>query len=430
MATSSRRITITNPTLHQGETSILDTDYTSGTVLTVVSNSNISLNQIAVIEGLGVEKAESQPVSSTSGSTTVTLNSAYSFSHNKGALIAISEFDQIEVSKMPSGGSWSVLDTVSIQWDKPDSVYIDTGGLSTDSYRFRFKNSASGNFSEYSPTVSGGGFANNQIGHLVRIVQRTINDPDEKVLSVEDIINIMVEAKQMISGTINDWWFWKKEDKGTITTEADKRSYSLDAISTTIEYVKDVRFLDTVSGSTNELYPLEHLQDALFDLLDIDQSEDTDDRVLKYNITPPDDASSSGYIRVDPVPKTTSGGSFYVRYYRPDEDYDDVADTTDIPFPVILTYLPIAEGLRLKGQETRASLFEDKFYGPPSTARDRRQLTGIALLQQHQIGKGRALGQPKSLKQFVGRRGSQGLYNRMTLERDTLAEDYFDYPVK
>ena len=84
MATSARRIRIVNPDLSGSERLILDADYSSGTSLTVKSNYGIQDNDILVIEQPSSEKAEASSVASTTGNTTITLDSAFKFSHQKG----------------------------------------------------------------------------------------------------------------------------------------------------------------------------------------------------------------------------------------------------------------------------------------------------------------------------------------------------------
>jgi len=422
----ARRLTITNPLLYKNENLTLDADYSSGASITVVSNSNVATNDILVFEGYGYEKSEAKDVGSTSGDTTITVSAALKFSHPKGTPLFISEFDQIEISR-DTGSGWATLETIDIQWDKFRTIYIDSTGTSDYSYKFRFKNSAASTYSEYSPTVSGGGFSKNQIGYLVDIVKRMLNDPDGKILTVKEIIDEINNSKDIIVGSRNNWYFFKKEDEGTITTTADTRKYNLDAISENIEYIQDVRFRDQ-SNSDDNLYPIKELSDLEYDQIVIDQDEDADDHVTHYRIVAPDSSSSSGYIEVDPAPENSDNGSFYIRHYEPDADYEDVADTTSVPIPVILTYLPIAKGLRLKGKNGLADDYEAKFYGPADRRKGYQPLTGIPLLEQMQVGKFKAIGQPKQLVRFRGQRAMERMYSSRGFDRDRIAENYFDYP--
>jgi len=429
MATSSRRIRIVNPDLSGSERLILDADYSSGTSLTVKSNYGVQDNDILVIEQPNSEKCEASSVASTTGNTTVTLDSAFKFAHQKGSIIYRSEYNQVEISyRTSSTGDWTVLDTIGIKWDDQETLKIHQGATNDYQYRFRFKNSASGNYSEYSQTQGGGGFSYNQIGKLVEDVRSIIIDPDRKIVSDQQIISFLEEGKKIIQAKKNDWWFWYKIDEGTITTVANQRKYNLDDISTGIEYVKDVRFRNQATDDV--LYPLKYEQEIIFDQYVTDQDEDSDDEVRRYTILPGDSSSTAGYINVDPAPENTGNGSFYVRYYEPDSQFSSVADTTAIPIPGILVNYAVYKCEQIKGQDSRADRYYNKFLGPPTMRKADDRLTGIALLEQMQIGKLKAIGQPKQLKYFRGRRAMSRLYDTVGENQEYIAENYFSYPEK
>lgn len=427
--TSARRIRIVNPDLSGSERTILDADYSSGTSLTVKSNYGFQDNDIVVIEQPSTEKAESTAVASTTSNTTITVDSAYKFSHQKGSVLYRSEYDQVEISyRTSSTGSWTLLDTIGIKWDDRETIKVHQGATSSYQYRFRFYNSASTNFSEYSPTIGGAGYSYNQIGQLVGDVRAIIIDPDRKIVSDQQIIKFLEEGKKIVQAKRNDWWFWYKIDEGTITTVADQRNYNLDDISTGIEYVKDVRFRNT-DGDDDVLYQLKFEPDIIFDQYVTDQDEDSNDEVRRYTILPGDVSSTAGYICVDPAPETTGDGSFYVRYYEPDTQYDNVAATTSIPIPGILVDYAVFKCEQIKGKDDRADKYFSRFLGPATIRKDNDKLTGIALLEQMQIGKLKPLGQPKQLKIYRGRRIMSRLYGSGG-SQEYYAENYFDYPEK
>lgn len=430
MTTSARRIRVVNPDLYESERLILDTDYTSGTSLTVKSNFGIQDNDIIVLEDIGSEKAESMTVAGTTGNTTITLDSALKFSHQKGTVIYRSEYDQIEYSyRSSSTGDWTVLDTIGIKWDDRETIKIHQGATDAYQYRFRFKNSASGNFSEYSPTIGGAGYSSNQIGKLVDATRAIILDFDRKIVSDKQIIEFLAEGKNIIKASRNNWYFWFKKDDGTIKTIADTREYNLDDISTSIEYVKDVRFRDQ-SDDRDDLYQIKYKPELEFDLYVVDQDEEPDDHIVRYTILPPDANSSSGYIKVDPIPETSNNGSFYIRYYQADSDFDDVADTTSIPIPGILVDYAVFKCEQIKGNDTRAQIYFNRFMGPAADRRNLDRLTGIALLEQMQKGKLTAIGQPRQMKYFRGRAAMSRMYDNGGEDQGYLAESYFNYPSK
>lgn len=424
MATSARRLRIPNPVLSQSEVSFLTADYSSGTGLTVANSSGLAANDILVVGVPFSEKTEAQAIDSIGSATAITLSSALSFTHPSGTPVSKSEYDQVEITKN-SGSGWSSLTTTDLQWDKDETIYIDQGGTDNDSYRYRFYNSASGNYSEYSQTVSGGGYNKSQLGFRIDKIRKEINDPDRQLVTDDRLIALYDEAKDIVKSMRNDWYFWTKEDQGTIETEDGVRKYNLDTISDNIEYLKDLRFYDS-SNSTEELYPLRFVSRLEMDSLLVNQTTpDEDDTLTKYTIAPPDSNSSSGYIVVYPLPETDSGGSFYPRYYQPDGTYDDLSDTIGISIPSVLDHYVLSYCYKLKGDDARAGIEEDMFFGPTDFRKRTQRPTGIALLERMQVSKGKPTDLPKSVKVFKGRTYYQKVTGTPRSSWDDYKEKYF-----
>src|SRR3990167_9799818 len=181
-----RALSIRNPDLSGQERSYLTSAYTTGgTSLTITNNFAFAADDIIVSEQPGVEKAESKKVSSISGNTTLNLDSTLKFSHPQNTVIIKTPWDQIEISRtLTATISWSVISTSGIQWDKPYTVYVDSTGDSTYSYRWRFKNSVSNLYSEYSPTYGGTGFTRDQAGYMIRNIRKVTRTEDN-----EDVIS-------------------------------------------------------------------------------------------------------------------------------------------------------------------------------------------------------------------------------------------------
>lgn len=425
MATSARRLRIPHPDLSLSQKTYLDGDYSSGTTITVASNAGFEAQNIAVIGEPSTEKCESKAISSLVAQTSLIIPTALKYTHQKGEILYRSEYDAIEISYLVAG-IWTVLQSaLPIQWDQPDTIYVHQGGTDSTSYRFRFYNQTSANYSEYSGTLTGAGHGRTTIGFLLGKVREKINDPEKKQVSDQQIISFFCDAKDIIRGVRNDWWFWKRISEGDITTTADVFKYSLDTISTRLDYIGDVRYRYD-DGNIVEIYPIDFRTDNEFDQLVRDENRTNDDWVSNYNIMPGDTSSVSGYIQVDPRPKTTSYGSFYIRWYENEASYTSVTDTTDIPLPNLLINFAIAQCERIKGNETKAKIYEDLFYGPSEEDRNNRAITGIALLESLQKGKGRAIKQARALKSYMGRNYRQRNYrNPSGISNDARRENYF-----
>jgi len=421
-----RKLIIPIPSLQNTEKTYLDADYSSGTALTVVNNYGFANDDFAIVGEPGEEKTETKDVTGQTGNTIINISASLKFAHNKSCVIYRYEYDQYEIYRYRSA-TWTLISTSNIQWDKRETIYIDTDGAATDSYKYRLKNSAATRYSDYSPTIAATGFTKSQVGYMIRNVRAILGDNDRIIIKSDDeIIRQFNRAQEIIQGVRQDWWFLRKTDS-TITTVADRRRYGL-ATLTSLNYVDTVRY-NLNDGTTDNVWQLGQISMVEMDELVRDNDMTSDDSPSKYTIEPSDDSDAVGYISLNVPSKTTGYGTFHIRYFKTMTDMDDVADTTDVPLPSILEDYALAYCFPIKGDETRGKMYMDRFYGPqPSKMENQynREPTGIRLLELMQNGKGKGLGQPKSLKKWRGR-GPIGRYfeDDTNTDRDYRAEHYW-----
>jgi hypothetical protein len=79
-------------------------------------------------------------------------------------------------------------------------------------------------------------------------------------------------------------------------------------------------------------------------------------------------------------------------------DLDDVSDETSVPIPSLLEDFALAYIFHIKGDETRAAMYEKRFFGPEPKVEKYNTVTGVRLLEQMQNGKNKAQGQPRSFR--------------------------------
>ena len=417
-----RKIIISNSVLTDDSYKTgLSSAYSSGTTLTVYSNVSFAANDLAVIGELGEETTELKKVDSISGAATITLASALNFSHSKDTPVYRVAWDQVEIDR-----NQTLISTSAIQWDHKDTIYYDSPGTATDSYRFRFYNSVLATYSEYSPTITGAGYPRNSLGYLIREVRKVIRDKERKLVTDDEIIRFINAAQDIISGVRSDWWFLRNENSSTTTT-AGTSKYALPSGIDNLGVTDTIRY-NYNDGTTNEIYQLKFIPLLEYDYISRDnRNTDTirDDWVQYYTLLPADSSSASGYYNVWPIPKTTGRGTFYVRYFEEMTDLDDVADTTQVPLPQIIEDYAIAMCYKILNREDIAKVYEDRFWGPAGEIKGRRGLTGLALLEQLNYNQKRPKGQPRSLVDFTGREPLRRLFGNVRIDRDRLHEDYF-----
>lgn len=408
------------------ERTFLDADYTSGTSLTVISNLGFADNDWAIVGEVGDEKTEAIDVTGTSGNATITISAAYKFSHNKTTTIYRSEWDQITLErKLTSDSSWTTLSTFNIQWDKLETIYIDTTGDDTYDYRFRFYNSLSLLSSEYSPTVAGSGFIRRSVGAMILNVRRKIKDPNRQRITDTEIIQKLSDGQIDIEGIMPRLSFLKVDTFETSTGIASAAATAKYALSsyTDFNYLAGIKY-KLVSGGNTLLWELDPKTDDEFDPLMYNQgSPVSNDYTLCFKIVPPDSTSTQGYFRVYPVPETTAG-TFYPVYYKKFTALTDISDFTDLIFPEILEDYAAWRIHELLGNDTQATSFKNLYYGPNSESNS-DQLTGLALLKSYDDSRKRPLAKGRSLIRFRGRRLNKSTYGSI-VDRDYFKEFFMN----
>lgn len=424
-----RKIKIPNPKLSANELTYLDDDYSTGTDLTVLSNLGFAAQDILVAGQVGDEQTEQKDISSVTDATTITISAALNFPHTKQTPIYKTPYNQVSVeSQYGSSGAWTVLVTQDIQWDKLETLYIDPNGADQYNYRFRFYNSITGNYSAYSPTISGAGFANNTVGRMIINTRRKVRDPNREKVSDERIIELLVEGQDTIAGVRADWWFLRVDTyelvkRGLATgipTVANQSYYDLEDLEN-FNYLKRIRY--NFSSNTNQgPYDLTAKPDEEFDRFEQSPSLQNNNNVLYYKVSPPDTGSNLGYYVVWPVPMDT-GGTFYPIYFKTMNRLNDISDTTSVPYPQILEDYAAWRLHNDLGNTVEAGKYKNLFFGNTARGTANEQITGIALLTMNHNNKTIPSNKPQRLWKYSGRRANKNSFSE-GLNNDTIKENY------
>ena len=427
-----REIRIENPELNSYITDI-SSDYSSGTAVTVRNNISFAADDLGVFGNPTEELTELKKISSISGSVTLNIASALSFAHNKGTPVYKSIWDQVSIEgRSSSSGIFAELTQSAIQWDNPNgkTVYFHSAGTDSWQYRFRFYNTVTATYSEYSPTLGGTGFAKNEVGYLIKEARRTAGDKEGRIMGIDELIRSLVRAKNIIRAHNPRYWFWKVNgynSSKSVAATAGNAVYSFSSIT-------DFGTLDTIeyqynSGGTNTKYLLRRRNDAEFLRIARDLNRPNDDYPRVYRLLPPDSSSTKGYFEVNNKIKSDGVGTFYINYYKEETDYNSLDDTTNIIFPEILIDYLVAEIYATKGNSTQADKYYKYFTGPENREKTLalEKLSGIALLDELDKQYKIAQGQPRQIWNFRGQKAIGNLYGRRTISNaDYMRENYFD----
>lgn len=420
-----RSLEIDNPVLNKTYVTRLGADYASGVTLTVESNNSFSNNDLLVVGEPGEEKSESKKMDSKSGITSMAIPTALNFTHPKGTWVYKTPWDYVAIERRTSAlGSFSEISKSPIQWDNRNNqtIYFDEDATDTYGYRFRFYNSVTTKYSEYSPTIEGSGFTRYQAGFMIDRVY-ALADPERKWVKPEDILDFLSEGQDIIYTHNSRYWFLLIDVyKGAngIACLANTNVYSL-AQYTTFGHLESVRYHYS-DGVTNYIYHLDQKTSLEFDRITYDLNDTTDNWARIYKLLPADSSSANGYLQIHPKTKDSSIGTLYPNYYELMSQLDDVADTTQVPLPKILERYAAAQVLKLRGLNEKAALLERFLVSgnPDITPPD------LVNLDQMDKQKKGAAGRPKSLVVFRGQRGVSRLYSAPRFNSDYQRENSFD----
>jgi hypothetical protein len=400
---------IYNPDLSTEERTYLDADYSSGTTLTVRNNDGFTANYFAVVGEPGQEQTEAVRISSTTGSTTITIASALNFAHPKSTPVYLSRWDKWSVeSKATSGGTFAAISgsPFSIGWDDKDltTTITDDAGSTSYYYRWRPYSSGAATYGTYSDTLAGTGLGRTTVGYLIEQVRKS---PLSKEMDDGTIIDYFNEYQDLVYERIpNGWWFTKI---GTaVATAASDYDYS---VSTNWSDFLSMEYMlyRYIHGDTDITYPLTWSPPAEFYNLKSDANDSNDDYVKWWTLLPPDSGSAKGYIGLHPTPKTDD---CYLKpvYNFELTDLDSFGDTIVIPKPkgyVDYALYRISDDIKL--DETNANKYLARVEG------------SIVALKRR---KRRQLGQPE-LMRFRGHRGWSQLFGEQTRLNSSEARELY-----
>jgi hypothetical protein len=424
-----RRIIAGNPLTEHAHKTYLSAQYTSGLTASVLSNVSFQQNDLVIFGELGEEQTELKKLSGLTNKDTLDLASALSFPHHKDTPVYRIPWDFIVFEgRASSADSFEILSESPIQWDTRDTVFYHGAGSGTWEYRFKFYNSSAQIYSEYSPTVSGAGFNRSQVGFMIHRVRKLVKDLTGRIVGDGEIINFFNSAHDIIYARNPEYWFLKVDTKQTnngIAAVADTAVYSL-ASYTNFSHLHLLKYRYN-NGEIDKIYSLNYKPESEFDQATRDLAKAAEDYPIRYKLLPPDSSSEVGYFQVDPKILNSNVGTFYPVYFKIIPELDSFDDETIVPLPQLLEHYAIMQIEQIKGNEAKAKVYENLFFGPNERRKGFERMEGLALLDEINKFKSRPQGQPRNLIKFMGQRGAARMHgDRRTISsHDDQKEKYF-----
>jgi hypothetical protein len=406
----AKTIKVKNPVLPEKEDTFLTTKYTSGATLAVKDTEGWAANDVAVVGHAGDEQAEAGLLNSITAPSAINLTGALKFPHAVDQPVFRSDWDKISLERKPSAGAFAqiVEGLFTIEWDERDgfSKIPVAAGVDSDTYRWRFYNSGSLTYSDYSGELPGTGLTQFHAGYLIEVVRYFGKIPAHLGIKDLDILRSLNRGQREIDTMHDRWWFALTQDTtGTrITSIADIFQYDL---------TSDFRGMDVlqVLDINNQKYNLSFMPLIEFDAYKIDNAATAghSDSSRIWTLLPPDSSNTIGYFGVHPTPKTT-GIYFYRRYWRFLPELTSFASKTLIPLPETLINWALFELYKLREDRDNASFYYQLYT---------ENVGMLKKIQRRQIGQA-------EIARFRGQRGYSRLFGELTNQNiDTIRENYW-----
>ena len=177
----------------------LDTDHATGLTALSANGTDFAVGQYVLIGQPGNEKSEIVQVhaSTPPTATTITLASATVFPHNRGDIVRFIPFNQIVPEwSATQTGSFAALSALPIRADSMETYLQLATDPATYWYRYRFLNSTTSQYSQYSDSVSGIGYADNTIWSVKQRALREMGESLSDLITDRDLNDWIQEGRR------------------------------------------------------------------------------------------------------------------------------------------------------------------------------------------------------------------------------------------
>lgn len=337
-------IEATNPETQGWEKSYLSNPYSVGTTSIQVKNNNrFAANDRIMIGEMGNEATEIVTVSSVNADGNTMVIGATVFAHSADDPVYQMLFDQVKFYRSTTGssGTYSVISTQDMDVDNADlqTKYDDTTGLSTYHYKFTFYHSISTLESDYSDVLGGAGWRREQVGHIIDEILQEVSDLNEVHITRNELLGYFNDVNDDLQINVAKPYGFL-HDRTTLSRTANLNYINFptdsDGKQTMWKFDRmDYNFTDTTTDpdtdntSTIKVIPSEEFRNTYTDNT-IDSTTVSDGKPEAMTL----DTSVNRFRFSHPF-ETTTGGVFYLHYWKYFDTIDSEGDVIETPTPKI-----------------------------------------------------------------------------------------------
>lgn len=184
-----------NPDLSEAEkTTLMSSISATTTAVLKVKNSNSFANSRRLLIGAPARERSEMSTQTAKTPTTITVGTT-NFTHDADDPVYALDFDQIRYYRSTTGvgGTYSLLQTVDIDWDNASgkTVYNDLNALDSYFYKVSYYDSIGVKETELSEPIQSTGYPDNSVGETILQTVDELDDPDFNEFSIERWLGIM-----------------------------------------------------------------------------------------------------------------------------------------------------------------------------------------------------------------------------------------------
>ena len=350
------QITTFNPETNDLEKSFLSNPYAVGsTTILVKNNDRFISNDRIMIGEMGNEATEIVTVSSVNADGNTMVVGATVFAHSADDPVYKLRFDSIRFYRSTDGGSnYSLLTTQALDVDNANltTIYDDTTGTSAYYYKTSAYHSISTLESALGDAIQGSGWRREQVGHVVDEILKEVSDLNELNVTRSELLGYFNDVNDDLQVNVSKPYdFLHTRTTLTRTANTNYINFPTDSNSkqTMWKFDRlDYNFVDTTTDPdtdityTIKVIPPEEFRNKYQD--NTIDSTTVDDRTVEMALD-----TSVNRFRFYPPFETTSGGVFYLHYWKYFTVIDSEGDVIETPTPKIYKLYSKAMYYRKRG---------------------------------------------------------------------------------
>lgn len=318
---------------------------TGAATLKVKNSSRFVADKMIMVGSMGYEQTEMLKTDAPSDSTTIVLDAGgpvvTKYPHNTDDPVYLLRYDQVLFYRAATvGGVKTLIATlpVDVSNDEEQTIYEDLAGTGTSYYWTKYKNSITGEETEFSDFISAAGADDESLQSAVERANRRLKDPGYSLITPQMYLDFANEVNDDLTPqTERPYNFlhrtvYKNRVAGQAYIDFEEDFEKFDYLIPT----------NTVSGvsSSKPMLPIPYRQFRTGYA-----STMQSDMLSKFTLDP-----GGKKILIKPIPRTNLTDAYEIGYWAKFNKFKNLSDLIQTPTGTIYYYKFLAEGYSIKAE--------------------------------------------------------------------------------